>query len=169
MFGTFREFVDKKTRRAKKQLNTLYKILEKEGMSVSNHLEDDDPFIFLSSPSARLSFDGVRLYKIGNDIAFRVQNETKTHPYGKAYSLDVEGMFDDYISDEMDEEKAGKEVMKSVVEELKNFFNKSSEAEKELQDTDTDSARDPLGKVVLRSTGTDYANQVTSSNPSRNY
>lgn len=166
---TFREFVDKKTRHAKKQLNTLYKMLEKEGLSVSNHLEDDDPYVFLSSPGNRLSFDGIRLYKIGNDIAFRIQKESDTHPYGKAYSLDVEGMFDDYISDHMDEEKAGKEVMKSVVEELRSFFNKSAEAEKELRDNEVDSVGDPLGKMMLRSTGTDYANQTMSTNPSRNY
>ena len=164
MSATFREFVDKKTRQSKKQLNTLYKILEKEGISVSNHLESDDPYIFVSAPGSKLSFDGVRVYKIGNDIAFRVQKEADTHPYGKAYSLDVEGMFDDYISDDMDEQKAGTEVMKSVVEEIRGFFNKSSEAERELRNADTDSARDPLGKVVLRSTGTDYANQVTGTN-----
>ena len=166
---TFKEFIDKKTRHAKKQLDTLYKIFEKEGMSVSNHLEDDDPYIFLSSPGSRLSFDGVRLYKIGNNIAFRVQKEIKTHPYGKAYSLDVEGMFDDLISDNMDEEKAGKEVIKSVVEELRSFFNKSAEAEKELRDTEVEKSGDPLGKLVLRSTGTNYASQVVNSNPSRNY
>lgn len=162
---TFREFVDKKTRAAKKQLDTLYKIFQKEGITTSNHLEDEEPYIFLKSPAGKLSFDGIRVYKIGNNIAFRVQKEDKTHPYGKAYSLDVEDMFNDLLSDKMDEEKAGKEVMKAIVEEIRNFFNKSAEAEQELRDGDFDKKGDPLGKVMMRSTGTDYANKVSGVTP----
>jgi hypothetical protein len=169
MTTTFREFVDKKTRDSKKQLNTLYRVIEEEGMSVTSHLKEDDPYIYVLSSGPKLSFDGVRIYKIGNDIAFRIQKESETHPYGKAYSLDVEGMYDDYISDKIGEAKAGKKVMDNIVEELKNFFDKSAEAEKDLRSQDMDTNGDPLGKMVLRSTGTDYSSRVTNSNPSRNY
>jgi len=167
--STFREFVDKKTREAKKQLFTLDKVLKKEGVNTANHLEDDDPYLFVRSPG-KLSFDGIRIYKIGDNIAYRVQKEEETHPYGKAYSLDVEGMYEDYISDDdYDESKAGKEVMKSIVSEIRNFFNKSAEAENELRDGEFDKAGDPLGRVMMKSTGTDYSSKVTNSNPSRNY
>jgi hypothetical protein len=159
---SFVEFVDKKTKDTLRQLGLLKRVLEKNGMTVANFLEDDDPHIFIRVNKKNLSFDGVRIYKIGGGLAYRVQKEEKTHPYGKAYSIDVEGMYDDMISDEMDEEKAGKEVMKSLVQEIRKFFDKSSDAEKELRSIEFDksSNKDPMGNIVARTTGTDYANQV---------
>jgi len=165
----FKDFVGKKKRQAKKQLGTIKEILSNDGLICKDHLESDDPYIFLLNPTGGTQFEGVRIYKIGNFICYRVQNEEKTHPYGKAYPLDVEDMFQDLISDDdYNQEKAGKEVMKSIVEELKKFFIKSSEAEKELRAADFDQQRDPMGRVVLSPTGTDYSNQLTNSNPRNN-
>ena len=99
-------------------------------------------------------------------MAFRVQKEEKTHPYGKAYSLDVEGMFHDLISDEeMNEKKAGEEVMKGIVKEIRSFFDKSLEAEKEGREGEFDKAGDPLGRVMIRGQANAYSNNVTSTNP----
>jgi hypothetical protein len=108
-----------------------------------------------------LPFDGLRIYRIGDSIAYRVQKEDKTHPYGKAYLLDVEGMYEDLISDNVDEEKAGKTVIKSVAEEMRNFFSKSAEADKEVRAAELDQQTDPMGSVALSSsTGTDYSNTL---------
>jgi hypothetical protein len=106
-----------------------------------------------------VSFEGVRVYKIGSQMAYRVQKEEKTHPYGKAYRSDLEEMFNDFVSDHMDEEKAGKKVMKTVVEELQKFFKASASAEEELMTGDF-GGDDPMGKIVIKSTGTDYSNLV---------
>ncbi len=163
---TFVEFVDKKKRKSKQQLELITKILRKEGLVIGNHLEEDEPYVFLKSTNSGLSFDGIRIYKIGSDIAYRVQKEEQTHPYGKAYSLDLEGMYHDLLSDNMNEEKAAKEVMKSVVQELKTFFEKSLNAEKELQIGDYDKKTDPMGKILARNMGTDYSNMVHNSTPS---
>lgn len=157
---TFNEFVDKKTREAKKQLGIIRKILEKNNLVVGDHLEDEEPHLFLRCPDGRTSFDGVRIYKIANSLAYRIQREEKTHPFGKAYPLDVEDMFTDFMTDTKDQEKAGKQVIKSVLEEFNKFFIKSAEAESELKQSDFDQAGDPLGRVTVRTTGTDYANQV---------
>jgi hypothetical protein len=48
--------------------------------------------------------------------------------------------------------------MIAVTTEVKKFFQKSSEAEKDLRDKEFD--RDPWGKVVVRSSdfGMDYSN-----------
>ena len=161
---SFVEFVDKKTKDSQRQLGILKRVLEKNGMTVGNFLEEDEPHIFLRANKKNLSFDGVRIYKIGGSIAYRVQKEEKTHPYGKAYPMDIEEMYDDMISEKMDEEKAGKEVMKSLVQEIRKFMDKSSDAEKELRSIEFDksSNKDPMGNVVARTTGTDYANQVHS-------
>ncbi len=160
---SFLEFVDKRTRESKKQLDILKRVLEKGGMSVVDFSEEEDPHLFLKG-SKNLSFEGVRIYKIGGEIVFRVQKEENTHPYGKAYSLQVEEMYDDILSDEMDEEKAGKEVIKSISEEMRNFFNRSDKAEKEIRSIEFGNNNDSMGSVLASSTGTDYANQVLSKN-----
>jgi hypothetical protein len=156
---TFNEFVDKKERDAKKQLKIVKKLLESQGLQVGDHLGASDPYIFLRAP-VQLSFDGVRIYRIGNTLAYKVQREEKTHPYGKAYLLDIEEMFTDYMSDNISQEKAGKKVISSVKNEFKQFFEKSAEAESELEQGRFDKKGDPLGRVMIQSTGTDYANKM---------
>jgi hypothetical protein len=166
--STFREFVDKKARKAKKQLGIIEKVLSDKGVKVKNFLDQDDPYIYAADPSGRLPFEGVRIYKIGDDIAYRVQKEEKTHPYGKAYLLDIEGMYDDLISDNISEEKAGKTIIKAINSEVRNFFIKSAEAEREVRAAELDRQTDPMGSVQTRSTtGTDYASTV--QNNTRSY
>jgi len=165
---SFREFVDKKTRETRKQLGIVKKVLEQGGLVVSSYLEESDPYIFVKAAEKRLSFDGVRIYKVGKHMAFRVQKESQTHPYGEAYSLDVEEMYNDLISeDKYNEEKAGKAVMKAVIAELKSFFSKSADAEKQNDADEANGVDDPLSRVALKSTGTDYATQVSSKSFSR--
>lgn len=159
----FGEFVGKKKRHAQKQLGIIKEVLSKQGLVVKDHLEEDDPYIFLQNPNGGTQFQGVRIYKIGDFVCYRVQNEENTHPYGKAYELDVEEMFQDLISDEdYNQEKAGKEVMKNIIKEFNKFFLKSAEAEKELRAGEYDNQRDPLGKMVLSPTGTDYASNMSN-------
>ena len=159
---TFREFVDKKTREAKRQLKIIEKVLRKCGMTAQNFMEED-PYIFVKNTGGQTSFDGIRIYKIAGTMAYRIQKESKTHPYGTAYMLDVEGMFDDLIADNVHEEKAGKEVMKAIAEEIQAFFKRSAKAEKDLRASEFDKKSDPWGNVMVKSGGgTDYANLVHS-------
>jgi hypothetical protein len=158
---TFLEYVDKKERESKRHLKIIANLLENSGMKVKKHLGEDAPYLFVPSPQKKLSFDGIRIYKIGSHIAYRVQKNEKTQPYGKSYPLDIEDMFKDYISDHMDEDKAGGLVVRSVIKEIKHFFKKSHEAEKDLMQADFD-VNDPLGRVVVKSTGTDWSNQVAN-------
>ena len=166
---SFHEFVDKKTRESKKHLQTIKKLLGKHGLEVKDFLEGEEPYIYLKNPGDSLPFDGVRIYQIGGEVAYRVQNEEKTHPYGKAYPLSVDEMYQDLISDEhMNERKAGEEVIKAVAAEFRHFFAKSTEAEKDNRSEELDRQRDPTGRMSLASTtGTDYAstlqNQRTNS------
>lgn len=155
--GNFKEFIDKKEREAKKQLKLIEKIFSSHGMQVSDHLNEDDPYVFLANPEKNTFFDGVRIYKIGDQLAFRVQKESKTEPFGTAYPLPIEEMFSDLVSDHKPEE-AGKKVIQAVLTELKNFFEKSAKAEKEIKASELE--RNPWGKVVIRSSdyGVDYSN-----------
>jgi len=153
----FIEFIDRKEREAKKQLKIIEHILAKHGMKVKDHLDDDDPFLFVYNPKKNTFFDGIRIYKIGDQIAFRIQKEEKTEPFGKAYGMDIEDMFTDLITDNKPEE-AGKKIMQAVTTEVKKFFDKSALAERELRDREFD--QNPWGKVVVRSSdfGMDYSN-----------
>jgi hypothetical protein len=156
---TFNEFVDHKTREARKHLGIIKKVLEAHGKHVADHRDEEEPYIFLRGEGGS-SFDGVRIYNIAGSMAYRIQREEATHPYGRSYPLDIEEMFSDYLSDEKDEKKAGKKVMKAITEEFDNFFQKSAEAEEELKQGEFDHPVDPMGRVAVKTTGTDYANQV---------
>jgi len=156
---SFGEFVDKKKRESIRQLTLLKQMLESAGMKVENFLtnEGDEPYIFCYAPSDGAGFDGVRIYKIGDQLAFRVQKENKTHPYGTAYPLPVEEMFHDFLSDEdVDQMKAGKKVVEAVTKEVRRFFDKSVEAEKDDRSNSLKQS-DGQGDVLVRTTGTDYS------------
>lgn len=156
---SFGDFVDKKKRESIRQLKLMQQILEQGGLKVENFLnskDDSEPYIFCYSPSRNGGFDGVRIYKIGSELAFRIQKESKTHPYGSAYSLPIESMFSDFLSDDgVDEAKAGKKIIESVGKELKKFFERSVEAERNDRQMDLDSMSG--GSVLVRTTGTDYS------------
>ena len=156
---TFNEFVDSKTRESKKQLSLLKKVIEQTGLSVKDHLDDEEPYLYVKNPS-KASFDGIRLYKVLDSIGFRIQKEESTHPYGKSYALDVEEMYEDRLEDKEKDEKAAKNVMRAIGEELQRFFKKSSEAEKEIQSGEFEQDGDPLDRLVIKSTGTDYSNHI---------
>ncbi len=165
----FKDFVGKKERDARKELGIIKKILEKNDYQVSDFLEEiGDPHIFVKAPNTKeeLSFEGIRVYKIGSDIAYRVQNEEKTQPYGKAYTIPVEEMYNDFISDKFKEEKAGQEVMESVFKEIERFFTQSLIAEKQLRSAEIEKNRDQLGRVIIggSGTGTDYSNLISKTN-----
>lgn len=153
----FFEFIDKKQRSALRHLNLIERLLKKSGMQVSAFLEDENPYVFVKSPKGKLSFDGIRVYEIGEMIAYRVQREQKTEPFGKSYLLDIEDMFNDFMSENMKEEEAGNKVIESVVSELKKFFDKSAKAEQEIQDNEQD------GGILLKAgMSSDYSNAISS-------
>lgn len=158
---SFGEFVDKKKRESIHQLRLVKSLLERGGMKVENFLEAEDdshePYIFCHNPTKTGSFDGIRIYKIGTDLAFRVQKESKTHPYGSAYPLPIETMFYDFLSDDgVDEKKAGQKIIESISKEVRKFFDKSAEADREEREKGVDG----MGDVMVRNTGTDYSSMV---------
>lgn len=158
----FKDFLNKKTRKGKQQLSTVKKVLEEQGVQVKDFLDDDDPYLFVKNPTnKKTSFSGIRIYKIGDQIAYRVQKEEKTHPYGVAYLLDLESAFNDFLSD-MKEEKAIQEVIKAVGIELKAFFEKSSDAEGTIKRTQI-SKDDTLKSTSVKDWGADYGATVFTS------
>lgn len=162
---TFGEFVDRKKRESVRQLTIIKQLLESSGLKVENFLNenDDEPYIYCYNPMKSGSFDGIRVYKIGNTIAFRIQKENETHPYGSAYQLPIEEMFHDFLGDDdVDQEKAGKKVIEAVAKEIRRFFDKSAEAESEERQRNSELNQDSAGNVLVRTTGTDYSSLVYS-------
>ena len=154
----FGQFVDFKERQAVRHLKVVAALLERADLTVKKHLGEKSPYVFVYAPKGRLTFDGIRLYSLGEQLCFRIQKHEDTEPFGRAYPVDVEGMFNDLMSDHRNPKKAAELVAKNVAEEVKSFFNQSEKAERELRGQDM--ARDGMGRVVVRSTGTDYANMV---------
>ena len=160
---SFTSFVDKKMREGRRQLGLVKRILERQGMTVSEHLKEDSPYIFIKSPTKSLSFDGIRIFKPAADLmAFRVQKMEDTQPYGKAYPLDLEEMFDDYMGDNYKPEEAAHQIMQAVTEEITKFFTKRADAENDIRNAELDQNSDGLGKIMVRTTGTDYSSLVHS-------
>ena len=96
-------------------------------------------------------------------MAYRVQKDDKTHPYGKSYRLDIEEMYDDLMSEEeMTEKKAVVQVVEAVGKELNKFFQESLKAEKEIKHSEFDAIGDPLGRVAIRQSTMDYGNLVNN-------
>ena len=156
----FTDFINKKVREARRQLNVLKKVFESHGVAVTDFLNDGDPYIFVATKNKSLSFDGIRIYRIGDTIAFRVQKEADTHPYGEAYLLDVENVFNELISEKPNEEEAGKRVIKYILEEVKRFFEKTQEAEDDLRSIEFSQQKDPYNVAPSSTSGTDYSNQI---------
>lgn len=160
----FHTFLDKKGREARKHLEIVKAILEKGGLQVQDFLnEEDGPFLYIAAPEKGLSFGGVRIYKIGEAIAYRIQKQAKTYPYGTAYALAIPEMYNDLVSDDHKEEAAGKKVIESVVREIKKFFEVSKKAEQELRRRELTGDGDPLNQVLITTQGTDYSHLMTTS------
>lgn len=160
----FGEFIDKKTRESRKRLKLIEKILTQGGMTVRDHVEDREPYLFVFAPSKRVSFAGIRIYQIGESIAYRIQKEEKTHPYGKAYRLDISQMYDDLTSEEdITEKKAAYDVIEALPKEIKKFFEESALAERQMRDNQFDQMGDPLSRVMVNTQGTDYSQQSGGS------
>jgi hypothetical protein len=163
--STFGEFVNKKARVAKKRLGLVEKVLVREKFIVRTHIDDtEEPYLYVASPNSRLTFGGLRIYVTGESIAYRIQKDDKTHPYGKAYRLDIEEMYDDLMSEEdMTEKDAAIEVVEAVGKEINKFFQESLKAEKEIRHSEFDAIGDPLGRVAVRSSTMDYGSLVNNN------
>lgn len=162
---SFYEFIDKKAREGRRQLNIIRDVLNRGGMNVLDFIEthdDHDPYIFVRNPDSNASFHGVRIYPIGDGIAFRIQKEEKTEPYGYAYALKISDMFADLV-DEMKQEEAGKKVMENICKELRKFFILSAKAEADDEGYGIGLSRDPLDRFIVQSSGIDIARQVGNS------
>ena len=151
----FFEFVDRKQREAVDDLEVVAKALRKGKLEVKEHLKDDQPYLFVKATSKKLSFEGVRVYKIGEQIAYRIQRLEKSEPFGKTYALNLDDMFNDFMSDGMSKEEAGEKVIESLGGEIKKFFRKSEKAEEELRT----GQKDGLG-LIVKTGGTDYSSTV---------
>lgn len=151
----FSSFLDKKTNEMRRQLKILKDIVSESELKVDSFLDHKDPYLFVSDNKNGVDF-GVRIYKVGSDIAYRVQRRKDTQPYGEAYPLDLESCFSDLISD-MDEEKAAEKIKEAVLNEIKLFFKKSSEANDELLSSGSE---DGTGRIIISSGNGDLSNSM---------
>ena len=152
----FLEFVDRKERESRKHLKLVEKAFKNAGLNVESFIDQDDSYIFVKTINQDTPFEGVRIYEIGDVLAYRVQKEKDTEPYGKAYLLDLEEMFSDFMSENIKEEKAGKKVVDSLVNEIKKFFDRSAKAEADVLGKERDKT------LILKTGGTDYSGMVVS-------
>lgn len=152
----FLEFVDRKERESRRHLKIVLKALKESGLHTYNHIDHEDSYIYVKSDNKDLPFEGIRIYEIGRSLAYRVQKEKDTEPFGKAYSLDLEEMFNDFMGENMKEEQAGKAVIKGVINEIKQFFSKSAKAQTAIEELGDSKP------VIIKTGGTDYSGMVTS-------
>jgi len=137
MENSFKRFLSLKNDQKRKHLKLMKQILEKNNIKVFDHLDDEDPYVYVESMEKGLSFGGVRIYSIGDELAFRVQKKEKTHPYGPAYSIDIQEIYTDLLdSKDVTDDEIGVKLMKMISEGFKKFFTKSREEEKKTTNQD---------------------------------
>jgi hypothetical protein len=155
----FAEYLNRKDREALKHLTIVKSILEKAGLDVVDKTKERaDPHLFVYSTDGDLSFEGVRIYNIGDKLAFRVQKNVDTQPYGHAYGIDIEELYEDMLGDDLEDKKIALEIGKAVIKEIKEFFTQSAKSEKELLSI----RKDPLDRVMVRGSGSDYSNMMSA-------
>lgn len=152
----FLEFLHRKERESKKHLKILSKALKKAKFKIHEKLNEDDPYIFVYGEDKDLPFEGIRIYSIGSSLAYRAQKEKDTEPFGKAYPLDLEDIFNDVMGELANEKKAGLKVIDLLGKELRKFFKDSAKANLDAED---DVKPKP---VVVKTGGTDYSGMVVS-------
>jgi hypothetical protein len=153
----FSSFLDKKKKQTVNELKIIKDVLSQGDLKVEDFTEEEAPYLFVNSTEESLDFDGVRVYKVGSNMAYRIQREKKTEPYGTAYPLNLENMFGDLISD-MSEEKAAEDIKKAVIEEFKIFFKRSSEAQDEINSGIIDDS----GRKLVSSGFGDISNSMSN-------
>jgi hypothetical protein len=153
----FSSFLDIKNRKTKKELSIIKEILS-NSFTVEDFLDKENSYIYLRS-NEDSPFQGVRIYKIGSNFAYRIQNEKETEPYGKAYPLNLEEIFNDIIPD-MSEEEAGEEIANALVEEFSNFFKKSLEIQKDFMIGKINKSDDPSSTIITSSNSGDFSNSI---------
>jgi hypothetical protein len=152
----FFDYINRNALGAKRKLKIIHNILKLNKIKNKMFLDVDDPFLFVYSTEPECEFEGIRIYSIGRNIAFKIQNRIDTHPYGKAYLLDFENIFNTFMSEKgADEEKIGEKVAHTLIDEIKRFFKMSSDAQNKIEKGDDN-------KLMTRSGGTDYSSSVYS-------
>lgn len=152
----FFDYINRNVLGAKRKFKIISTILKQNKIKNKMFLDVDDPFLFVYSTNPECDFEGVRIYSIGRNIAFKIQNRVDTHPYGKAYLLDFENIYNTFMSEKgSNEEKAGKKVIDILVDEMKKFFKMSADAQNKIEKGNDN-------KLMLRSGGTDYSSSVYS-------
>lgn len=162
----FSTFLATKDREDREHLRILNHIFEKAGFQVANHIDDQkEAYIFVRKPAdvepilETLSFEGIRIFTRGKELCFRAQNKENVEPWGSAYSLNIREMFKDLVHESHDKEKVGHLIIKFLIQEVKNFFVQSAQAEKEKQPPGiADDTK--MGAAVVGASGTDYSNMV---------
>jgi hypothetical protein len=152
----FFEFVDRKQRETLRHLGLIERLIAKTGkLQAEKFFEEEEPYLYVKTPIKSLGFDGIRIYEIGDMIAYRIQKENKTLPIGSAYPLNIEDMFNDFMGENMKEDEAGHKVIENIVLELVKFFEKSAKAEEELDDSPVQGP-----PTLIKSAGNDYSSLV---------
>ncbi len=163
------EYIDRTDDEVSRRLGLVKKALERGGFRTKDFIrKDQDPHIFVYCTPKTSTFEGIRFYLLGDILAFKVQKKVDTEPYGKAYTFSLQDMYDDMIlkyADNKDKNKAVKATIMKMAEEVREFFEKSKEAEEDLVQIQLsnieDKSKDKEG-IVVNTTGTDYASRVYS-------
>jgi hypothetical protein len=154
-----------------KKLKLLLQAIKAAGLVAIDHTDNEkDPHIFLKAFPQPEEFDGVRVYILGHIVAFRVQKNEGTSPYGKAYLLDMQKIYEDLLEEEdpnTEEEKREtlKKLVRKIGDKIRNFWKDSiKDEEEQLKDELGSMNRTDIGGAMLAPAyGGDYSNAVYSS------
>jgi len=164
---TLQEFYNVLDDQKKTDLETLLRIFRSDGLKVHEFLDrKKDPYIYVFNPLNDLSFQGISVYKHGDILCYRPQRYQDSQPYGAAYLVKMQDIYDDLIYKEKEKSRALSVLCKKLCKDVRSFFRQSKGAEDSIMKSQMRSPSDidGTGQIVIRNTGTDYSDKIYSTN-----
>jgi len=161
---TFFEFFKRDEYESRKHLKLLKKVFSDDGMYSIDFTdgEHEEPYIYVAAPSD-VSYQGLRVYQKGNILAFRVQKNPKTVPYGTPVEIKIQNILDKILMDVDNEDDAVENLNKEICKIVKDFFKQTKTAEEKILNAElSDDSLDGFGQITIRNAD----NEPTSSKAS---
>jgi hypothetical protein len=144
----------------------LKKIFIKHEFDVESFFDNKPPYIFVHCYEDNATFGGVRIYIYKNNIAYRMQNKPDSEPYGYAYLINLDEIYAELLfhQKDYDKNKLSKEVALKMISAIEDFFKENGEAQEDMETAMFNNDGDPMGKVIIKTMGTDYSSKIHNNN-----
>lgn len=123
----FSDYLKSRNYSGRRKLAIFAEVMRRADLHVIPRFDGAEPHLFVSRGPDRT---GVRIYEIGDRLAFRVQDLPDGEPHGRAFGIDVQRLFEEIIEeiDDKTPENAAWLLLGELGNAMKSFFADSIKA-----------------------------------------